>query len=123
MAPIAAGPIAPAPGAAAVTAAAVRAATPSSVTVRLRLRLFASASIDQKNKNVQALKAALGEAQVEVLDQLPFKSQNRYSAVRVRDGNEERTLVLGACEALVKPVEPHELAEVVRKAWRRAQAP
>src|SRR5206468_1603165 len=29
--------------------------------VRRRLRLFASASIDQKNKNVQAFKAALGE--------------------------------------------------------------
>jgi DNA-binding response OmpR family regulator len=29
---------------------------------------------------------------------------------------------LGACDALVKPVAPHELAEVARKAWRRAQA-
>jgi two-component system, OmpR family, response regulator ArlR len=27
---------------------------------------------------------------------------------------------LGACEALVKPVEPHELAEVARKCVRRA---
>lgn len=26
---------------------------------------------------------------------------------------------LGACEALVKPVEPQELAAVVRKCWRR----
>ncbi len=68
--------------------------------VRRRLRLFASASVDQKNKNVQAFRAELGEVQVELLDQLPFKSQNRYSAVRVRDGQEERTLVLGACEAL-----------------------
>jgi cation-transporting P-type ATPase E len=68
--------------------------------VRRLLRLFASASVDQKNKNVQALKAALGEAPVELLDQLPFKSQNRYSAVRVRDGRAERVLVLGACEAL-----------------------
>jgi cation-transporting P-type ATPase E len=68
--------------------------------VRRRLRLFASASVDQKNKNIQALRAALGEAQVELLDQLPFKSQNRYSAVRVRDGTAERVLVMGACEAL-----------------------
>jgi DNA-binding response OmpR family regulator len=30
---------------------------------------------------------------------------------------------LGACDALVKPVEPHELAEVARKAWRRSQVP
>jgi DNA-binding response OmpR family regulator len=28
---------------------------------------------------------------------------------------------LGACEALVKPVAPQELAEVARKVWRRAQ--
>jgi cation-transporting ATPase E len=68
--------------------------------VRRRLRLFASASVDQKNKNVQALRAALGEARAELLDQLPFKSQNRYSAVRLRDGTTERVLVMGACEAL-----------------------
>ncbi len=68
--------------------------------VRRRLRLFASASVDQKNKNIQALCAALGTVEVELLDQLPFKSQNRYSAVRVRDGGGERVLVLGACEAL-----------------------
>jgi cation-transporting ATPase E len=68
--------------------------------VKRRLRLFAAASVDQKNKNIQALRAALGTAEVELLDQLPFKSQNRYSAVRVRDGAGERILVLGACEAL-----------------------
>jgi cation-transporting ATPase E len=67
---------------------------------RRRLALFASASIDRQNKNLQALRGALGETPVEFVDQLPFKSQNRYSAVRVRDGNEERTLVMGACEAL-----------------------
>jgi cation-transporting ATPase E len=64
------------------------------------LRLFASASIDRGSKSILALKSALGEQQVELLDQLPFKSQNRYSAVRVRDGAMERILVLGACEAL-----------------------
>jgi cation-transporting ATPase E len=36
----------------------------------------------------------------ELVDQLPFKSQNRYSAVRVREGGSERVLVMGACEAL-----------------------
>jgi cation-transporting ATPase E len=68
--------------------------------VRRRLRLFASATVDQNNKNIQALRAALGEAPAEALDQLPFKSQNRYSAVRLRDGTAERVLVMGACEAL-----------------------
>jgi cation-transporting ATPase E len=70
--------------------------------VRRLLRLFASASVDSKNKNILALRAALGEVQVELLDQLPFKSQNRYSAVRIHDGTGERTLVMGACEALRK---------------------
>jgi cation-transporting ATPase E len=64
------------------------------------LSLFASGSVDRTNKNLQALRAALGERPVEVLDQLPFKSQNRYSALRIRDGGNERILVLGACEAL-----------------------
>src|SRR5262249_37560043 len=50
------------------------------------------------------LRAGLGEEKVELLDQLPFKSQNRYSAVRVRDGGAERVLVLGACEALRPPL-------------------
>ncbi|MCI0640201.1 MAG: cation-translocating P-type ATPase [Gemmataceae bacterium] len=81
------------------------------------LRVFASASLDRRNKNLQAIKTALGEtpiklpsplgrgvggegAPVEVLDQIPFKSQNRYSAVRVRLNGTERVLVLGAAEGL-----------------------
>src|SRR5262249_29152616 len=51
------------------------------------------------SKSLAALRAGLGEAKGEVLDQLPFKSQNRYSAVRVREG-EEHSLALGAFEAL-----------------------
>lgn len=68
--------------------------------IRERLRLFASASLDRSSKALAALREALGETPAEVLDQLPFKSQNRYSAVRVRHGSEELVFVLGACEAL-----------------------
>jgi cation-transporting ATPase E len=72
--------------------------------VRARLRLFASASLDRSSKSLAALRAALGEGEAELLDQLPFKSQNRYSAVRVRPrqppGPAEYVLALGACEAL-----------------------
>jgi cation-transporting ATPase E len=71
--------------------------------VRTLLALFASASLDERNKTVQTLRTALGESPAEVLDRLPFKSQNRYSAVRLRPAGAERsdiTLVLGACEAL-----------------------
>jgi cation-transporting ATPase E len=72
--------------------------------VRDRLRLFAWASVDGGSRTIQALRAGLGEgppeAPAEVLDQLPFKSQNRFSAMLVRTGEGERVLVLGACEAL-----------------------
>jgi cation-transporting ATPase E len=70
--------------------------------IRERLRLFASASLDRSSKGLAALREALGETQVELLDQLPFKSQNRYSAVRVRHGTGEHVLVLGAVEALLR---------------------
>ena len=73
--------------------------------VRHRLRLFASASVDQDNRNIMALKAALGEVKFELLDQLPFKSQNRYRAVRVGDDGREHVLIMGACEALAQHLE------------------
>jgi cation-transporting ATPase E len=68
--------------------------------VRRRLRLFASNSLDQGSKTLGAIRDALGREKAELLDQLPFKSQNRCSAVRVRSGHEELVLVLGAPEAL-----------------------
>jgi len=68
--------------------------------IRRRLRLFASASLDRTSKSLVALRVALGETPGEWLDQLPFKSQNRYSAVRLRSGLDEHVLVLGGCEAL-----------------------
>ncbi len=68
--------------------------------LRERLRAFASASLDRSNKSLAALRDAVGEAPVQLLDQLPFKSQNRYSAVRVSTQTSEYVLILGACEAL-----------------------
>lgn len=68
--------------------------------VKNRLRLFACVSLDRENKSLAALRAALGETATELIDQIPFKSQNRYSAVRVRAGGSEYVLVMGAVEAL-----------------------
>jgi cation-transporting ATPase E len=72
--------------------------------VRARLRMFACSSTDDKNRSIQALRSALGELPssntVQLLDQAPFKAQNRYSAVRVRCGSAEQFLVLGAWDAL-----------------------
>jgi cation-transporting ATPase E len=70
--------------------------------VHERLQLFAWATTDAANKIIMALRTALGGAieRLELLDQVPFKSQNRYSAVRVRTLTSEHVLVLGAPEAL-----------------------
>lgn len=67
--------------------------------VRRLLALFACCSLDRDSKSLQAVRHALGDAAGELVDQLPFKSQNRYSGVRVRAGS-EYVLVLGAPEAL-----------------------
>jgi cation-transporting ATPase E len=80
------------------------------------LGLFAAVSVDQKSKSIQALRAALAQQPGELLDQLPFKSQNRFSAVRVRDGQAECVLVLGACEALRPQLK--ERGDAWESAWR-----
>jgi cation-transporting ATPase E len=72
--------------------------------IRFRLRAFASASIDRTNRNLQAIEASLGTSTAELLGQIPFKAQNRYSAVWVRDRGQEAVLVLGAVEALLERV-------------------
>jgi cation-transporting ATPase E len=85
----------------------------SKEAVEARLRLFASASVDRLNKNIEALRQALGVVEVELLDQIPFKSQNRYSAVLVRADGTKRMLVLGAYEALRSRIVGDHLEDVV----------
>jgi magnesium-transporting ATPase (P-type) len=82
------------------------------------LRLFASASLDRGSKTLEALRSALGEAACELVDQLPFKSQNRYSAVRVRAGVAVRVLALGAVEALRPRVGDAAALSAAEEAWR-----
>jgi magnesium-transporting ATPase (P-type) len=104
--------------------------------VRRLLTLFADASPGASNKTIQALRAGVGEhhaaGEVEILDSLPFKSQNRYSAVWLRPAGGTRgggaetheaaapssfVLVLGACEAL-QPFFPAAVGDHWEKAWR-----
>jgi cation-transporting ATPase E len=90
--------------------------------VRGWIAAFAHAGIDKKNKSIEAIRAFLPDPPGgEVLDQLPFKSQNRYSAVRVRVGAEERVLVLGSFEAL-KDHFPEEKRGPVEKTWQELLA-
>lgn len=89
-------------------------------TARDLLRLFAWTTLDEGNKSVLALRAALGpsaEEAPELLDSLPFKSQNRYSAVRVRHDGAEWVLALGAVEAM-RPFVAADDAERLEAAWR-----
>lgn len=90
-------------------------------TARDLLHLFAWTTLDEANKSVQALRTALGgpprDGSPELLDSLPFKSQNRYSAVRIRCAGMERVLTLGAVEAL-RPFIETEGAERLEAAWR-----
>jgi cation-transporting ATPase E len=82
------------------------------------LKLFAWATVDDRSKSILALRA-IGklEAKPELLDQVPFKSQIRYSAVRVRVDGTERALAMGAFEAL-KPFLEASTVENAERAWR-----
>jgi cation-transporting ATPase E len=77
---------------------------------RRLLGLFASASPDRGNKSLAALRALSAGAPIELLDHVPFKSQNRYSAVRARVADDEHVLVLGAPEALTPRLSPEDAA-------------
>jgi cation-transporting ATPase E len=86
--------------------------------VRHGLGMFAAASVDRRNKSIEALRIAFAvEAPGEVLDQLPFQSQNRCSAITLRLDDEPRLLVLGSVEALL-PRFPETDRPKVETAWR-----
>jgi cation-transporting ATPase E len=90
------------------------------VAARDTLRLFAWATIDERNKSVLALREHLGplpDGKAELLDQVPFKAQNRYSAVRVRTTGGDRVLAMGAVESLTQFMSADDAARV-ETAWR-----
>jgi cation-transporting ATPase E len=80
----------------------------SKVEAQRLLALFVCATVDRENKNIQAIRAAVGETPVEVVDQIAFSARTRFSAVRVRNVSAEHVLVLGAPEALLPDAGPLE---------------
>jgi cation-transporting ATPase E len=68
------------------------------------LTLFAWSIVDGSNKAISAIRSAhepvRNSKELQILGQIPFKSQNRYSAIHVRDGDRERFMALGAIESL-----------------------
>jgi len=71
--------------------------------VRAKLQLFAWATVDAENRTVVALRTAFPEPSepFSALDQIPFTSRKRYSAVRVRTAGGEQVLAIGSPDALL----------------------
>jgi magnesium-transporting ATPase (P-type) len=74
----------------------------SDADVRAKLGLFVWSTADEGNRSIQALRSSLGppEEGFSAIDQVPFKAQNRFSAVRVHTTAGEWVLVLGSLDAL-----------------------
>lgn len=64
-----------------------------------KIRLFVG-NTSHKNLTITALEKQFNGIHSEVIDELPFLSAHKYSAIRVRDGKDECSLWLGAPETL-----------------------
>lgn len=53
-----------------------------------------------RNRTMSAILEHYGEADAELVDEIQFSSERKYSAVRVRDGNRTYTMYVGAWSAL-----------------------
>lgn len=89
-------------------------------TVCRWLAAFAGVSVDRRNKTIEALREPLRSENsgVEVIDQIPFQSQNRFSAIRFRVGSETRFCILGSVEAL-RPRMSESSWTAVESVWRQ----
>ncbi len=85
--------------------------------VRRWLGAFAAASVDGRNKSIEALRQALAGEPFAARDQLPFQSHNRCSALIADAGGGPRLFVLGSFEALA-PRCPESARAAAEAAWR-----
>ncbi|MDR0198473.1 MAG: HAD-IC family P-type ATPase [Methanomassiliicoccaceae archaeon] len=77
-------------------------------------RIFASAT-GSRNKTIDAMLNKFGDTETELIDEIMFSSERKYSGVRVRDGDTEIMLLLGAYDILVKKIgSPGELGNIVK---------
>lgn len=63
------------------------------------ISVFASVT-GSRNRTIEALLERFGETPAELVDEIQFSSQRKYSAVRVRDGGREYTMYMGAWTSL-----------------------
>ncbi|MFM7151769.1 MAG: cation-translocating P-type ATPase [Gemmataceae bacterium] len=87
----------------------------SNSQAREKLALFAWNSQDRNSKTLSSIQAFLPEIEADLLDQIPFKSQNRFSAVRLGQKQDEIVLFLGAMEVLREHLTDSEKAERIWK--------
>lgn len=73
------------------------------IEIRAKLGLFAWATRDDDNRTVRAIRTTFSKPSesFSLIDQIPFKSQSRLSAVRVRIEGLDEVLVVGSTEALL----------------------
>lgn len=57
-------------------------------------------STGSANRTVETLASKYGKIQLNLVDEIQFSSQRKYSAVRVQENNDEKTLYLGAWTVL-----------------------
>jgi cation-transporting ATPase E len=75
-------------------------------TVERYIRIFVGAT-GSRNRTADALANKFGTAETELLEEIMFSSERKYSAVRVMDGDEEISLVMGAYDPLAKKIKDH----------------
>ncbi len=84
-----------------------------------QLAMFAWSTVDAGNRSVQGLRSRFPkpEESFTLINQVPFKSQNRFSAVQLRTGASEEVLFLGSLDALL-PRFPKDLAQILEARFK-----
>ena len=75
------------------------------------LAAFAGAA-KERNKTVEAIAEGLGPEAAVYLDEVPFKSKNKFSILRLEAGGSKKDLLLGAYELILKKLLPHDAVRV-----------
>jgi len=75
---------------------------------------FAS-SVSEKNKTMEAIASSFKSKGCISLDEVPFKSKNKFSAVRVKRAGRSYDMIIGAYEMLVPRLNKHDQQEVLEK--------
>ncbi|MDR0778679.1 MAG: HAD-IC family P-type ATPase [Methanomassiliicoccaceae archaeon] len=77
------------------------------------IRIFVSAT-GSRNRTVDALANKFGTTSTELIEEIMFSSERKYSAVRVLDNDKELSLVVGAYDSLASKIkDPGDIKELI----------